>query len=251
MQPIPGDLLRAVVEDLGPLLAGQAVQGLLDRPPVHLALASHGLAEEEGGAAFVGRLPRQVEVQDDSVPQVRAGRDPRHVLPPEEKLVEPAGHPEEVRLLQRKRTGRIQLVELRGDARQQREEGRDAHAGSDGNQHLGQQRPLDGSGVRPVDDDLRQRIPDARPDVLARPGERLRPVADPGDDEVQRGLAAPGADREGVPLEGRVLRHAEEGVHASVVPALDPRARELQLEQGPVWAAVPPRPDQHALQPRP
>mmetsp|Transcript_70020 Transcript_70020/g.198450 ORF Transcript_70020/g.198450 Transcript_70020/m.198450 type:complete len:294 (-) Transcript_70020:1141-2022(-) len=81
------------------------------------ALAPHGLAEEEG-RRVVGRLPlRQVQVQEDPLPETWARDDAREVAPAEEELVCTPRHPEEVCLPKGMLPGAVLRTEDRHDAR--------------------------------------------------------------------------------------------------------------------------------------
>mmetsp|Transcript_12233 Transcript_12233/g.38342 ORF Transcript_12233/g.38342 Transcript_12233/m.38342 type:complete len:376 (-) Transcript_12233:760-1887(-) len=157
------------------------------------------------------------------------------VLPPEEELVSTFGQPEEMHLSQLGEARAAIRFQAGDDRGHEGEEGRDAHARADSDEHLLCQGALRGCHVGPVQRHHRKLLVRVRLCSETALCELLGPIPDCFDKEVHSVVVLPRADRERVPLETRILRHAEEGVHARAEPPQVRRGVDLQVGQRPLF----------------
>mmetsp|Transcript_36006 Transcript_36006/g.112173 ORF Transcript_36006/g.112173 Transcript_36006/m.112173 type:complete len:257 (-) Transcript_36006:84-854(-) len=152
-------------------------------------------------------------MEEDLVANARARGDACEVPPAKEELVRVPGEPKEVRLLQRQAPAAGLVAQRRDDACQEREERRDAHPRTDGDEDVARQGRRHWSSVGPIEGHHRRGLqPLAQIQTALRQG--VRPVAHALDDEVHGVVLSAGTDREGMPLPARYLGDVQVGVHA-------------------------------------
>mmetsp|Transcript_88640 Transcript_88640/g.223210 ORF Transcript_88640/g.223210 Transcript_88640/m.223210 type:complete len:327 (+) Transcript_88640:624-1604(+) len=202
--------------------------------PVDAALAPHGLAEEVSWGVARGLALREVEVEEDPLPQHRVRHDAREVVAAEEELVGAARDPEEVDLFQ----GHVLaspfhinfiFAEHSHDPCHERQEGGDAYAGADRDEDVAAQGGGRGRGVGAVHGDRGEIGSELVLVVQALLGQGLCPIASACDDEVNGFVFPAGDNREWVPLPRRILGHVQVGIHAG--PEI-PQPRRLGDLQG-------------------
>mmetsp|Transcript_84394 Transcript_84394/g.235452 ORF Transcript_84394/g.235452 Transcript_84394/m.235452 type:complete len:223 (-) Transcript_84394:1636-2304(-) len=206
IRPAPWQLWRSDV--------ALAREAFLERLAVDGALASDRFPEQITRRIALPLHGCGVKMQEHPFPQGGRRGDPCEVLPAEKELIGTACHPIEMRLLHRdllpSAAGELKVS---NDRRHKRQERCDPHPCTHGHQHLLRQSALRGCRVGPIQADLRE-IGTTAAGIEAALCKMLRPVANTRNDELHVLVVCARGNGEGVPLQARIFRQANKGVHA-------------------------------------